>query len=244
MTMPSLKWFHLESEVRGLLVLTVRSKGCLPHATALALNVLAQPSVVQRYKLRGNRWTEPAGVPGEAVAGGIGGVEEEDAPLLSDETLRVLQAAKEEFSDVSAQRSTSEWLEALGAAMDEPLSERPWYHSSTRAGRTHRRPAPRPLPPPPAADARASPALTRLCAAPPLARARSAQAARGSRSWAWWCCCSSTCSCWARCSGGSRCSTTGRATARPACSRSSRSSHSARPRASAARRSRSTSSSR
>jgi hypothetical protein len=45
--------------VRGLLVLTVRSKGCLPHATAAALNVLAQPSVVHKYKLRGNRWTEP-----------------------------------------------------------------------------------------------------------------------------------------------------------------------------------------
>ena len=129
MSAPSVKWATLESEVRGLLVLTVRSKGCLPHATACALNVLAQPSVVQKYKLRGNRWTEPNNAALDAVDGAAGSVEDEDAPLLDHETLRVLQLAKEQFSDAMSQRSTAEWLQALGAAMDEPMADRPWFHS-------------------------------------------------------------------------------------------------------------------
>lgn len=129
MTAPSVKWSSLEAEVRGLLVLTVRSKGCLPHSTAAALNVLAQPTVVQKYKLRGNRWTEPNNSRLDSVDGAAGCVEDEDAPLLDDETLRVLQAAKEEFTDNMAQRSTAEWLQALGAAMDEPMADRPWFYS-------------------------------------------------------------------------------------------------------------------
>lgn len=149
-TAPSVKWHSLESETRGLLVLTIRSKGLLPQSTAAALNVLAQPSVVRRYKLRGNRWTEPP-APGfsglgaasngsvvDEVAGAAGSVEDEDAPLLDEDTLQILQAAKDGFGDDFATRSTGEWLNALAAAFDTPLPERPWYMSGAPRGAASR----------------------------------------------------------------------------------------------------------
>lgn len=128
---PRLRWHTLDAEVRGLLLLTIRTKGFLPHTTASALNVISKPEVVHRYKLRGNRWTEPAGPlrRQDAVPGSVGAAEDESAPLLDEDTLEILQAAKDDFGDDFKQRSTAEWLQALAVVFDGPVVVRPWYAS-------------------------------------------------------------------------------------------------------------------
>ena len=104
-TVPKDAWSEVREEAGGLLLLAVRRDGCLSASTAAALTVLNKPQVVEKYTMKGNRWTMAEACRDPAVA----------------------QARKELGGEGPG--STGEWLRSLADALDAPTDERPWYTS-------------------------------------------------------------------------------------------------------------------
>ena len=105
--LPKGAWSEMREEAAGLQLLSVRRDGCLSASTATALNVLDKPQVVEKYTMKGNRWTM--------------------AEACRDPS--VVQARKELGGEGPG--STGEWLRSLADALDAPIDERPWYTSKT-----------------------------------------------------------------------------------------------------------------
>lgn len=95
----------MREEAAGLLILAAQRDVAISQATATALNVLNQPQVVEKYTLKGNRWTIAEACRDPAV-----------------------EQARKELGG-AAVGSTGEWLRGLGDALDAPVDHRPWYTS-------------------------------------------------------------------------------------------------------------------
>ena len=104
-TVPKDTFLDMREEAAGLLILAVRRDGGLTQSTATALNVLNQPSVVEKCTIKGNRWTIAEASRDPAVE----------------------QARKELGGEGPG--STGEWLRSLGDALDAPVEHRAWYQS-------------------------------------------------------------------------------------------------------------------
>ena len=99
-------WHEVREEAAGLLLLAIRRDGHLSAASAAALNVLNKPQVIEKYTLKGNRWTL--------------------AEMCRDPA--VVTARKD--LDGDGPGSTGEWLRSLADALDAPADERPWHQST------------------------------------------------------------------------------------------------------------------